>query len=241
LIPQHVVIRGVDGQPCFRTTGDYASYLDDLAHARERYGCELHAYALMTNHVHLLVTPAVAGAVSRMMQCIGHRYVQRFNAAWDRTGHLFEGRFRSSLVESSRYLLNCMRYIECNPVRAAMVRHPADYPWSSFRANAALASSGLVTPADEYLALAADPLTRASFYRRFVEEATQDGELQLIRTHLNANCALGGDAFQAEMAQQCGRRAAVRRTGRPAGSADARPRRRREASTAGRGLALDNN
>jgi len=135
-IPQHVIQRGNNRRPCFVSSEDYTRYCEDLANAASHCGCAIHAYVLMTNHVHLLLTGSQRGAVSRMMQRLGRRYVACFNARYQRTGTLREGRFRSSLVDSGFYLLACYRYIELNPVRAAMVANPVDYRWSSYRHNA---------------------------------------------------------------------------------------------------------
>jgi putative transposase len=155
-VPQHVVQRGNDRQPCFYATEDYRRYLAGLRESAIRYGCSVHAYVLMTNHVHLLVTPSSAGAVSRMMQWLGRQYVGYINGRYRRTGTLWEGRYKSCLVDTERYLLTCYRYIELNPVRAAMVADPADYAWSSYRTNAQALPDKVVVPHAEYLRLGAD-------------------------------------------------------------------------------------
>jgi putative transposase len=164
-VPQHVVQRGNNRQPCFVAEEDYARYREDLHEAAAHCGCSIHAYVLMTNHAHLLVTGAATGAVSRMMQRLGRRYVAGFNASYRRTGTLWEGRFKSSLVDSRRYLLTCYRYIELNPVRAAMVADPAAYPWSSYRSNALGNEDGVISPHPVYLALGADAASRQAAYR----------------------------------------------------------------------------
>jgi len=215
-IPQHVIVRGVDRKPCFYVNGDFAAYLDDLAQSARDRGCAIHAYVLMTNHVHLLVTGGVRGAVSRLMQCVGRRYVRRFNDSWHRTGTLFQGRFRASLVESERYLLTCMRYIELNPVRAGMVRTAFDYRWSSVHANASARHDGIVTPHELYEGLGKNDVERAATYRALLLHDVGTAELDAIRQHVNHDCALGGPAFQSAMASACGRRAHIQRGGRPA-------------------------
>jgi REP element-mobilizing transposase RayT len=134
--PQHVIQRGNDRQPIFRTTADLAFFKDCLAFAARRHGVSIHAYVLMTNHVHLLATPEVATSLPRAMQSLGRVYVQYFNSMQGRSGTLWEGRYKAAIVDSDRYLLACMRYIELNPVRAGLVEHPERYPWSSHRANA---------------------------------------------------------------------------------------------------------
>jgi putative transposase len=216
MIPQHVIVRGVNRQTCFGAEGDFAAYLDDLACAARAYECAIHAYVLMTNHIHLLATGPQRGAISRMVQHVGRRYVQRFNASWGRTGTLFQGRFRSSLVDSDRYLLTCMRYIELNPVRAGMVRSATDYIWSSVHANAGFCADHLVTPHDEYRSLGSTDAERATAYRVILAQPLRTSELETIRQHVNRDCALGRPTFQATMARACGRRAEVRRSGRPA-------------------------
>lgn len=170
-VPQHVVQRGNDRQPCFYVADDYRRYLGGLRESATRYGCVVHAYVLMTNHVHLLVTPSSVGAVSRMMQWLGRQYVGYINGRYRRTGTLWEGRYKSCLVDTERYLLTCYRYIELNPVRAAMVADPADYAWSSYRANAQALADPLVVPHAEYLRLGADAPERCVAYRYLFEDA----------------------------------------------------------------------
>ena len=134
-VPQHVIQRGVNRSACFKGNGDHEFYLADLRESCLGHGCDLHAYVLMTNHVHLLVSSHVKGALSAMMQCLGRRYVGEFNRRHGRTGTLWEGRFKSSLIDSERYLLSCYRYIEMNPVRAGMATRAWNYRWSSVHAN----------------------------------------------------------------------------------------------------------
>jgi len=135
-VAQHVVQRGNNREPCFFAEADYQFYLECLAESATKYACQLHAYVLMTNHVHLLVTPENESSLSGMMQSLGRRYVRYVNHTYKRTGTLWEGRYKSSLVQSENYLLTCSRYIELNPVRANMVETPAEYRWSSYGHNA---------------------------------------------------------------------------------------------------------
>jgi len=128
-IPQHVIQRGNNREPCFYAVQDYRRYLDNLREVAEKYRCRIHAYVLMTNHVHILVTPMVEYGISQMMQALGRRYVYYINMTYKRTGTLWEGRFKASLIDSDAYLLTCMRYIELNPIRANMVSHPGEYQW----------------------------------------------------------------------------------------------------------------
>ena len=149
-IPCHVIQRGNNRDVCFAAEEDYQAYVEWLRDGAERCGCAVHAYVLMTNHVHLLVTPQDKEGVSRLMQSVGRRYVQYFNYSYDRSGTLWEGRYKATLIDSDQYLLTCMRYIELNPVRAGMVKHPLDYPWSSYAANARGQDNLLITPHELY-------------------------------------------------------------------------------------------
>ena len=143
-VPQHVIQRGHNREPCFFSEQDYFRYLDDLYEAATRNGCVVHAYVLMTNHVHILVTPGTESGIAHMMQDLGRQYVRYINHSYRRTGTLWEGRYKASLVDSEAYLLTCMRYIEMNPVRAVMVDAPGEYRWSSYAANARGESSRLL-------------------------------------------------------------------------------------------------
>jgi len=214
-VPQHVVQRGNDRQPCFAAEDDYLAYIDDLSDAAFHCGCAVHAYTLMTNHVHLLVTGAERGAVSHMMQHLGRRYVVSFNARYRRTGTLWEGRFKSSLVDSEHYLFACHRYIEMNPLRAAMVADPVDYRWSSYRRNALGEANRLVTPHPLYLQLGPDPAARQAAYRALFSGALADEDLANIRIHVQQQKALGTSRFQAEVGALLARNVMVRPRGRP--------------------------
>jgi putative transposase len=214
-VPQHVIQRGNDRQPCFFREVDYIRYLQDLREAALRYRCEVHAYVLMTNHVHLLVTPCEVGAVSRMMQSVGRRYVRFINDGLARTGTLWEGRYKSSLVDSEHYLLACYRYIELNPVRAAMVGAPSDYRWSSYACNAQGSFDPLVAPHLAYLGIHPDPESRQTSYRELVAQGISDDELAVIRTYAQRQRALGTSKFQQAIEFQLGRRAGLGVPGRP--------------------------
>ncbi|MGB5939658.1 MAG: transposase [Rhodanobacter sp.] len=219
-VPQHVVQRGNDRQPCFYVTDDYRRYLAGLRESAIRYGCSVHAYMLMTNHVHLLVTPSSAGAVSRMMQWLGRQYVGYINGRYRRTGTLWEGRYKSCLVDTERYLLTCYRYIELNPVRAAMVADPADYAWSSYRANAQALPDKVVMPHVEYLRLGTSVSERCVAYRQLFEEVLGDDRLPRFVRTCSSN-ALGTPRFQREIEAMIGRCASVRAAHRPRRNKDA--------------------
>lgn len=214
-VAQHVVQRGNDRQPCFFREADYRRYLGDLREAALKYGCAVHAYVLMTNHVHLLVTPARLGAVGRMMQAVGRRYVRYVNDELGRTGTLWEGRYKSSLVDSEGYVLACYRYIELNPVRAAMVDDAAGYPWSSYAANGLGTPDRLLTQHEAYRSLAPEIDSRLAAYRALVEQAIPDEELASIRLYVQRQRALGSSRFQSQVEQQLRRRAGIGTPGRP--------------------------
>jgi len=214
-IAQHVIQRGNDRKPCFFRESDYLRYLQALRELSMREHCAVHAYVLMTNHVHLLITPSAKGRVSRMMQSLGSRYVRYVNDRYHRTGTLWEGRYKASLVDSDSYLLCCYRYIELNPVRARMVAEPKDYRWSSYGANAFGARDPVIRAHPNYLALGEDTAMRHAAYRTLVNGAISEQDLQAIRLHLQRQHALGPDGFRASIEAQLGRRAGPARIGRP--------------------------
>jgi putative transposase len=176
----HVVQRGNDRSAIFRDDRDRRYYLEWLRKGAREFGVALHAYVLMSNHVHLLASPADEDSVPRMMHSLG-RYVGWFNYTHDRTGTLWEGRYRSTLVDTDAYLLACMRYVELNPVRAGMVARPADYPWSSHRSNALSTFDPLVASHPLYEQLAATPEARRVAYARWCTLEIDEVELRAIR------------------------------------------------------------
>jgi putative transposase len=214
-IPQHVIQRGNDRQPCFFEESDYLCYLQELRELALRECCAVHAYVLMTNHVHLLVTPSATGQIARLMQSLGRRYVRYVNDRHHRTGTLWEGRYKACLVDHETYLLQCYRYIELNPVRARMVADPGDYRWSSYGANANGVPNPLVRPHPSYLALGEHDATRQAHYRTLVADAISHGDLAAIRLNLQRQHALGSDRFRATIEAQLGRRAGPATIGRP--------------------------
>jgi putative transposase len=214
-VPQHIVQRGNNRAACFFADGHRGVYLDLLREASRTTAVAIHAYVLMTNHVHVLATPESAGAVSAMMQIVGRRYVQWINKVRNRTGTLFDGRFKSSLVQSERYLLACYRYIELNPVRAGLVANPAEHRWSSHGCNALGRADGLVTPHPVFVELGEAAADRQARYRSLVAEALPEDQCDAIRAHLKQNRALGTPEFQAWVESQTGRRAGLRAPGRP--------------------------
>ncbi|HEU0153258.1 MAG TPA: transposase [Arenimonas sp.] len=207
--------RGVDRMVCFARPWDYQRYLDELRTSAELTGCEVHAYVLMSNHVHLLVTPPETGATSRMMQRLGRRYVGYFNTCHVRTGPLWEGRFRSCPVQTDGYLLRCQRYIELNPVRAGMVATPLAYRWSSHSHFASGEANPLLTAHPTYLALAPDAARRREVYAALVGGDTHRTELEELRVHLRQGRPWGNARFRHQIENLLGRRAATRPPGRP--------------------------
>ena len=189
-IPWHVIQRGHNRQNCFHREDDYYYYLDTLHEQARKHGCDVHAYVLMTNHVHLLLTPASKNSASQMMKHLDQRYAQYINRHYHRSGTLWEGRFRSCLVQKENYVLFCYRYIELNPVRAGMVNRPSAYPWSSHAANAHGAFNPLVTPHDLYLGLGINNADRQKFYRALVMSQLNEYEVGDIRKATNGNLAL---------------------------------------------------
>ena len=202
----HVIQRGNNRSPCFRGEADHRLYLALLRELAARFECAIHAYVLMTNHVHLLATPGDAEGLSMVMKHLGQRYVQHFNRCHARSGSLWEGRFRSGLVDSDGYLLRCYRYIECNPVRAGIASDPAEYPWSSYLSNALGQRDDLITPHERYVGLAqTDALRRAGYLRLFEGEMTP-AELARIRDAVNGGFALGSQPFIDQLERRLGHR-----------------------------------
>ena len=204
--PQHVIQRGNDRQTIFRVDKDYHFYLKKLTEAAEKHQCDIHAYVLMTNHVHLLVTPHKNNSIGKMMQSLGRCYVQYFNNCYHRTGTLWEGRYKATLIDTEQYLLTCMRYIELNPVRAdQMVDHPSKYPWSSYRYNALGQQNHLLTPHREYKRLGASDADRQAGYRQLFRGLIPQMTLKAIREATNKAWVLGSDRFKEQMKQELNR------------------------------------
>ncbi len=192
-IPFHVVQRGHNRDRCFFEEGDYAAYLVALRDAADAQAVILHAYALMTNHVHLLVTPRMPRSIARMLQSVGARYVRRVNRARDRRGTLWEGRYRACFVADDRHVLAACRYIDLNPVRAGMVRHPADYPWTSYRALAGSAQHAWLQP---HPALSIIGRVPGVAYADWCDCGIADGELSRIREATRRQRPFGDVTFR---------------------------------------------
>lgn len=213
--PVHAVQRGHNRSAVFSDNLDYLEYLRCLKQAADSCGCAVHAYVLMTNHVHLLLTPERANSVGRLFQNVGRHYVRYVNQKYRRHGGLWEGRYKCNVIESQTYLLSCMRYIELNPVRAGMVDHPAKYRWSSHAANALGVSNAVLSPQAEYVALGRLPVDRQSVYRGLFDREVDSNELALLRGALQTGTPLGNEKFKAEIEATLGLRVGFAHRGRP--------------------------
>jgi putative transposase len=211
----HVVQRGNNRQAVFFDHSNYVSYLDLLFESAERYEVSVHAFVCMTNHVHMLLTPWDEASASRTIQRLGAMYTARINLAYRRTGSLWEGRFKSSLVDSERYVLACYRYIELNPVRAGIVRQPSDYRWSSYRQHAVGTSEYPIVPHAEWLALGPDAAIRRERYARLVAQGMPDKELETLRRCARNGLPAGSRRFKAEIEAALDRRVGDGQPGRP--------------------------
>lgn len=214
-IPLHITQRGVNRCAIFLDDDDRRHYLGLLSASAAKHGLGIHAYVLMGNHVHLLVSSDESGQASLAMRQLGQAYVTAFNRRHRRTGTLWEGRFKSCLVDSDRYLLTAYRYIELNPVRAAMVKKTRASPLVQWHANLARCEDPLVTPHPCFVAMANTPLERADVYGAWLKQGISDDELIAIRQHLQQERALGSKRFQAMAEKTLGRPVGLRRPGRP--------------------------
>ena len=213
--PHHVIQRGNNRQAIFASNADHQMLLALLDENARKFSVAMHAYVLMTNHFHLLVTPSTTDGLPQMMQAVGRRYVRYFNDRQARSGTLWEGRYRSTLIETDRYLLACMVYIDLNPVRAGMVRDPGDYLWSSHGHYAGLRSDKMLTPHPLFWALGNTPFSREAAYAELVHAGTSLEQQQaLTRSTLNG-WALGSDRFIKELQTHTDRRPVQNSPGRP--------------------------
>lgn len=212
-IPQHVIQRGNNRQVCFTTDEDVAAYCNWLYEYSLRFEVEIHAWVFMTNHVHLLVSPREEQAVSKMMQSLGRSYVRHYNKQYRRSGTLWEGRYKSCLVESAAYLLQCYRYIELNPVRASMVKDPSEYVWSSYRSNGLGVETKLLTPHAEYLGLGLSKEERLKNYRALFKTHMEGKIVEEIRESINKGLVLGSEQFKDQLESNLQRRVRPARPG----------------------------
>jgi putative transposase len=214
-VPCHIVQRGNNREPIFFEKEDYLSYLEWLEEALIRYDCELHAYVLMTNHVHLLITPNTKNGISLTMQYVGRHYVPYINHMYARSGTLWEGRFKASLIDSETYLLTCMRYIELNPVRADMVKNPGEYKWSSYKGNSTQQEDFLLSPHPKYQALGRTKAQRQYAYRELFRHHIEDEDLHKIQACWQSGTPLGNDRFRAKIEQRLKTKVGQATRGRP--------------------------
>lgn len=214
-VPQHIVQRGINRESCFFAEEDYHCYLHWLEKAAADWHCVVHAYVLMTNHVHLLVTPETEAGIAKLMQAVGRRYVQYINHSYKRTGSLWEGRYKSSLIQAEIYLLTCMRYIELNPARAGMVQDPGQYRWSSYRHNALGQPDLRLTPHPLFLALDRNDADRQTAYRALFRCELDEDALGDIRLALSQGQPLGHGRFGDRICAAAGVRRTQKRPGRP--------------------------
>lgn len=214
-IPLHLIQRGNNRQACFYAKEDYSFYLEWLHEYAIESGCAIHAFVLMTNHVHILLTPAKSNSVGTLMKKLGQRYVQYINRTYKRSGTLWEGRFRSCIIQQENYFLICQRYIELNPVRAGMVDHPSKYRWTSYRANADGEKNSLISRHSIYLQLGETYSKRQEAYRELFRFKLKQEIIDKIRKATNGNFSLGDERFQNEIAQALGRRVKPGVPGRP--------------------------
>ena len=213
--PQHIIQRGNNREAIFIANEDYQFYLDWLKEAANKNRIKIHAYVLMTNHVHLLLSPFDNTGIPKTLQSVGRKYVQYFNYQYERTGTLWEGRYRATLIDDEQYLFTCMRYIELNPVRAGMVKHPKNYLWSSYHTNALGKPDQLVTPHPRYTALGLDEHERQKSYRGLFKQRLSKVELLTIREATNKAWVLGSDLFKQEVEKLTQRRSSPMPRGRP--------------------------
>jgi putative transposase len=215
-VPLHIVQRGHNREACFFAEEDYQSYLHWLREALAEYECSLHAYALMTTHVHLLLTPKRAELIPRLLMSVGRRYVQYINHTYKRSGALWDSRYKSSLIHADSYLITCMRYIELNPVRAAIVDDPAHYRWTSYRHNGLGQADSRITEHALYRSLGATGKERLAAYRALIRHALDQEAIDNIRLAVNQNQPLGTSRFYAKIERLTGERREARPRGRPA-------------------------
>jgi putative transposase len=211
---QHVVQRGHNREACFYVEEDYRFYLHWLEEAAKKYGCDIHAYVLMTNHVHLLVTPHTPSSLARLMQSLGRRYAQYVNRFYARSGSVWEGRYRASLIQAEEYLLTCYRYIEMNPVRANMVRDAGEYRWSSHRRNGFGEDNPILVDHPLYVGLGSTPGQRVAAYRTLFQTNLDDAALKEIQDTTNKGLPLGSGRFSEQVEAALGKRVSLRRRGR---------------------------
>jgi len=213
--PHHVIQRGNNRQPIFAGDDDRRFMLELFDTYSRELKVAIHGYVLMGNHFHLLATPETDTGLPQMMQAVGRRYVRHFNTRQQRTGTLFEGRYRSTLIQAERYLLACMVYIDLNPVRAGIVADPAQYAWSSHRHYAGIANDRLVTPHPLFWSLGNTPFAREQAYGELIASGISGDTKEKLAGSTHRGWALGDATYVAELERLSDRRATPRPAGRP--------------------------
>jgi putative transposase len=213
--PHHIIQRGNNRQAILFTENDYLYFLECLLKAKAKCRCRVYAYVLMTNHVHMLAEPQEPEELGKLMQSVGRRYVRYINETYHRSGTLWEGRYKSAVVGRDEYLIMCSRYIEFNPVRAGMVRHPGEYRWSSYGFHALGRLDPLLEPNPWYVGLGETLEERQAVYRRWMEADVQQTEWDQIRENTQRGRLIGRTEFQKMMEEKTGRRLVGEFRGRP--------------------------
>jgi len=211
----HVIQSGIDRQAIFRDAEDYEAFLRWLREAARQFKVSVHAYVLMPNHLHLLVSPSDDMGLGRMMQWVGRHYVPYFNAKYQRAGTLWQGRYKATVIEAAQYFLACSKYIELNPVRSGLAAQPDEYPWSSFSHHAGIKSDPLITDHALYWALGNTPFDREAAYRALMEQGLGQNEVARLSEAALKGWALGSDHFKTALAKQVKRRVTPSKKGRP--------------------------
>lgn len=212
--PHHIIQRGNDRQTIFRDNTDFQTFLDWLRDAAKLYQVSIHAYVLMSNHLHLLATPNDEAGLAKMMQWVGRHYVPYFNLKYQRSGTLWQGRFKTSIIDSERYFMVCSRYIELNPVRAGIAHNPVEYHWSSYQHHIGLRADPLITDHALYWALGNTPFEREASYKALTEQGLSTMELEQMRNSFKG-WVIGSDQFKAQLEKQSLRRVTPAPKGRP--------------------------
>jgi putative transposase len=213
--PHHIIQRGNDRQLIFRDADDYQAFLRWLLEASKQFKVAIHAYILMPNHLHLLATPSDQTGMGRMMQWVGRHYVPYYNRKYDRVGSLWQGRFKASVIDSERYLMTCCRYIELNPVRAAIAAHPTDYLWSSYAHHVGMTHDPLITDHPLYWALGNTPFDREAVYKGLIQQALPPEEVNALTASANKGWVLGPEKFKLALERSANRRVRPAKRGRP--------------------------
>jgi putative transposase len=213
--PHHIIQRGNDRQLIFRDAADHLFFLDRLREGSRQFKVAIHAYVLMSNHLHLLATPSDEQGLSKMMQWIGRHYVPYFNHKYERTGTLWQGRYRATVIDSERYLMMCSRYIELNPVRAGIAQTVGDYPWSSYQHHVGIKSDPIVTDHPLYWSLGNTPFDREAAYKKLIEQGVSEQDVRLLSEATLKGWPLGSDQFKLALERQTQRRVRPSKRGRP--------------------------